>query len=148
MHTGDTIADWYAARLSGGSPPHDFARDALPAALQPDLPGGGSRVWRGDRHACDRVTAGRSLNNGAGRVSRRVVGDYLAEGFWRSANPSGVRRAGNHRRTLSAYLMVLAEHGFVIELVAEPPPGRRLAERQPRVGLPPFLAVRAELADR
>jgi hypothetical protein len=87
--------------------------------------------------------------DGPGRVRRRVVGDYLAAGFWRSANPSGVRRAGNHHRTLSAYLMVLVEHGFVIELVAEPPPDRRLAERQPRrVGLPPFLVVRAELADR
>lgn len=224
----DTIADWYAARLSAGSPLHDFARDALLAALPPDLSGArvvdlgcgegmvtravaarGATVVGIDptqrlvEHArameeneplgvtytvddgatlatladgsADWVTAGLSLNNvpdldaairsvrrvlvpggrlvftvphpcfeaphagwveAEGGVRRRLVGDYLAEGFWRSANPDGVRRAGNQHRTLSAYLMALIDHGFVVEVAAEPAP-----DRQPR--LPPFLVVRS-----
>ncbi len=77
-------------------------------------------------------------------ASRRLIGDYLVEGFWRSANPGGVRRAGNQHRTLSRYLMVLIDHGFVLELVAEPAADQRVAAEQPRrVGLPPFLLIRA-----
>ncbi|WP_371798447.1 hypothetical protein [Streptomyces sp. NBC_01707] len=52
----------------------------------------------------------------------RVVGDYLTEGFWRSVNPEGARRAGNQHRTLSTYLTALVGHGFRIEAVHEPAP--------------------------
>lgn len=74
----------------------------------------------------------------------RVVGDYLAEGFWRSDNPEGARRAGNQHRTLSTYLTALVRHGFVLEAVTEPVPSAHVAAAQPqRAGLPPFLAIRA-----
>ncbi|HZG04486.1 MAG TPA: hypothetical protein VE546_13085 [Streptomyces sp.] len=78
---------------------------------------------------------------------RRVVGDYLAEGFWRSANPAGARRAGNQHRTLSTYLTALVRHGFRIEAVDEPAPDARVAAAQPqRAGLPPFIVVHARQA--
>ncbi|MFC8720009.1 class I SAM-dependent methyltransferase [Kitasatospora sp. NPDC057198] len=81
------------------------------------------------------------------RPPRRVVGDYLAEGFWRSDNPEGARRAGNRHRTLSTYLTALVRHGFAVESVAEPPPDDRVVAAQPRrAELPPFLAVRARRA--
>ncbi|MFJ9839729.1 hypothetical protein ACIRYZ_04550 [Kitasatospora sp. NPDC101155] len=73
-----------------------------------------------------------------------MVGDYLAEGFWRSDNPQAVRRAGNHHRTLSTYLSTLLRRGFVPEAVTEPAPTAQVAAQQPqRAGLPPFLVIRA-----
>jgi ubiquinone/menaquinone biosynthesis C-methylase UbiE len=76
--------------------------------------------------------------------ARRVVGDYLAEGFWRSDNREGARRAGNQHRTLSTYLTALVRHGYALEAVTEPLPNARLAAAQPqRAHLPPFLALRA-----
>ncbi|ELP70618.1 methyltransferase domain protein [Streptomyces turgidiscabies Car8] len=72
----------------------------------------------------------------------RVVGDYFAEGFWRSANPDGARRAGNQHRMLSSYVTDLLEHGFAIESVAESTPDARVVAEQPlRAGLPPFLLI-------
>jgi hypothetical protein len=77
-------------------------------------------------------------------ASRRLIGDYLVEGFWRSANPDAVRRAGNEHRTLSHYLTALIEERFTLEIVAEPAVDQRIAAEQPcRAGLPPFLLVRA-----
>ncbi|MCM2579041.1 class I SAM-dependent methyltransferase [Streptomyces meridianus] len=76
--------------------------------------------------------------------ARRVVGDYPAEGFWRSANPRGVRRAGNQHRMLSTYLTMLIADGFAVEVVDEPAPSPGVVARQPhRAGLPPFLLVGA-----
>jgi hypothetical protein len=76
--------------------------------------------------------------------SRRVCGDYLDEGFWRSTNPEGARRAGNQHRTLSRYLMALIDQGFTLDLVAEPTADQRVEAEQPRrAGPPPFLLVRA-----
>ncbi|MDQ0904501.1 hypothetical protein QFZ22_000486 [Streptomyces canus] len=70
------------------------------------------------------------------------MGNYLAEGFWRSANPDGARRAGNQHRMLSTYVTSLLEHGFVIESVVEPAPDARVVAEQPlRAGLPPFLLM-------
>ena len=78
---------------------------------------------------------------------RRVVGDYLTEGFWRSANPEGARRAGNQHRTLSTYLTALVRHGFRLEAVDEPAPDARVAAAQTRrAGLPPFVVLRARQA--
>jgi SAM-dependent methyltransferase len=75
---------------------------------------------------------------------RRVIGTYLAEGFWRCTNPEGARRAGNQHRTLSTYVTALIGHGFTIEAMAEPAPNARLTAQQPqRAGLPPFLLVQA-----
>lgn len=72
----------------------------------------------------------------------RLIGRYAAEGPWRSA--AGVRRAGNHHRTISRYLTALIDHGFTPTLIAEPPADPRVVAEQPhRAGLPPFLLVRA-----
>ena len=75
---------------------------------------------------------------------RRLIGDYLTEGFWRSSDPEAARRAGNQHRTLSTYLTTLIAHGFTIDATAEPAPDTALAAARPhRAGLPPFLLVRA-----
>lgn len=72
----------------------------------------------------------------------RVVGDYLSEGFWRSGNPQGVRRAGNQHRQLSTYVNALIGAGFAITGLSEPVPDEALAASQPqRAALPPFLLV-------
>jgi SAM-dependent methyltransferase len=50
-------------------------------------------------------------------------GGYEAEGFWTSPehNPEGVRlRVGSSHRTLSTYLNVLLDAGFVLEHLSEP----------------------------
>lgn len=74
---------------------------------------------------------------------RRVVGDYLGEGFWRSTHPRSVRRAGNYHRTISSYTAALIGHGFVIEVLGEPAPNDRVIATTPhRAALPPFLLVR------
>ncbi|MFD5466996.1 hypothetical protein ACFWIQ_29845 [Kitasatospora sp. NPDC127059] len=73
-----------------------------------------------------------------------MVGDYLAEGFWRSTDPQAVRRAGNGHRTLSRYLTALLGAGFALEAVAEPAPTAEMTGRQAqRAGLPPFLVISA-----
>ncbi|WP_371794209.1 class I SAM-dependent methyltransferase [Streptomyces sp. NBC_01718] len=78
---------------------------------------------------------------------RRIVGDYLTEGFWRSGNPEGARRAGNQHRKLSTYLNALMRNGFTIEAVDEPAPDARVAASQPqRAGLPPFMVLQARRA--
>ena len=77
---------------------------------------------------------------------RRLIGDYLAEGFWRSPHPHSVRRAGNYHRTIITYVTALIDHGFALEVVAEPEPdGRVRATNAQRAGLPPFLLMRAAL---
>jgi len=77
-------------------------------------------------------------------AARRVVGDYLDEGFWRSSDPEAVRRAGNQHRMVSTYVNGLLEHGFAITSMAEPEPGGGVAAQQPeRAGLPPFLLLQA-----
>lgn len=77
---------------------------------------------------------------------RRVVGDYATEGFWRSTNPQGVRRAGNQHRMLSTYVSALIGNDFVLEAMAEPIPDRSVVAEQPRrAGLPPFIVIRARL---
>lgn len=81
--------------------------------------------------------------------SRRVVGEYASEGFWRSANPEGVRRAGNQHRMLGTYVAALVGQGFAVEAMSEPLPDARVAAGQPqRAGLPPFLIVQARLSGR
>lgn len=78
-----------------------------------------------------------------GRPAVSVTG-YFEERFWRSANPHGVRRAGNHHRTLGAYLNGLVRAGFVLDAVDERQPTARLAEQQPLYAeVPIFFAARA-----
>lgn len=74
----------------------------------------------------------------------RWIGDYFSERFWRSQNPHGVRRAGNHHRMLSTYLNALAENGFTVQRTEEPRASVRLATQQPEyVSVPIFFGVRS-----
>jgi ubiquinone/menaquinone biosynthesis C-methylase UbiE len=76
--------------------------------------------------------------------SGRYINEYFDERFWRSPNPNGVRRVGNHHRTLSTYLNSLIVHGFTIERTAEPRASDLLAEQQPVYRqVPIFFAARA-----
>ena len=76
-----------------------------------------------------------------------VVPEYLDERFWRSTNPEGVRRAGQHHRTLATYLNALVGAGFALQHVVEPPASERLARQQPvYVRVPIFLGARVRAA--
>jgi ubiquinone/menaquinone biosynthesis C-methylase UbiE len=78
----------------------------------------------------------------------RLVNNYFEERFWRSTNPNGVRRAGNHHRSLSVYINTLIQAGFVIATVDEPRPTQILAEQQPEYAqVPIFWATRAIATD-
>jgi ubiquinone/menaquinone biosynthesis C-methylase UbiE len=80
---------------------------------------------------------------GADGQPGRLVTDYLDERFWRSRRPQGVRRAGNHHRTLATYLNALSAAGFALERVEEPAAGALLARQQPvYAAIPIFLAAR------
>jgi SAM-dependent methyltransferase len=77
-----------------------------------------------------------------GRAAVAITG-YLDERFWRSSNPNGVRRAGNHHRTLATYLNALTRSGFVLDQVNEPRAAPLLARQQPLYSdVPIFLAGR------
>ncbi|MFD5563390.1 class I SAM-dependent methyltransferase [Kitasatospora griseola] len=142
----DTVADdsvgWVTAGLSLNHVPE---LDAALAAVRRVLTARGSLVFS-IPHPCFEAPYATWTQVTDGAV-RRVVGHYLAEGFWRSDNPQAVRRAGNQHRTLSTYLTALLRHGFVLEAVTEPAPTIQVAVQQPqRAGLPPFLVIRAHRA--
>lgn len=73
-----------------------------------------------------------------GRPAVSVSG-YFDERFWRSANPDGVRRAGNHHRTLATYLNALVLDGFALEEVDEPVATPLLARQRPLYQEVPIL---------
>jgi SAM-dependent methyltransferase len=131
--------EWVTAGLSLNNVPDLAAAvTAVRRVLAPD----GHLVFTVP-HPCFEAPQARWGDRGGGTPGR-IVGNYLAEGFWRSANPEGARRAGNQHRTLSTYVTVLVEHGFTIEGTAEPAPGARVVAEQPlRAGLPPFLLFSA-----
>jgi SAM-dependent methyltransferase len=130
----DDWADWVTAGLSLNNVP-DLG--AAIAAIRRTLAPGGGLVFTVP-HPC--FEAPHARWDGA----ERVIGRYAAEGFWRSANPHGVRRAGNHHRTISHYLSALIDHGFRLTMIAEPPADADVVAEQPRrAALPPFLLVRA-----
>lgn len=80
-----------------------------------------------------------------GRPAVTVTG-YFEERFWRSSNPQGVRRAGNHHRMLSTYLNALTGAGFRIDECREPSAGDLLARQRPLyTEVPVFFAARARL---
>ena len=94
-------------------------------------------------HPCFLTPEATTVCDAAGRPAR-VVNRYFDERFWRSANPQGVRRAGNHHRPLATYLNTLIGAGFVIDVVDEPRPAARLAEQQPEYAqVPIFWATRS-----
>ena len=133
----DDSMDWVTAGLAFNNVPDLPA--AFGAARRVLVPGGGLAFTV--PHPC--FEAPRAAWTAEGQ---RLVGDYLDEGFWRSANATGVRRAGNQHRTIASYAMGLVMCGFTIDLVAEPAPNARILAEQPRrVGLPPFLLVAARL---
>ncbi|WP_329115495.1 class I SAM-dependent methyltransferase [Streptomyces sp. NBC_01465] len=136
--------DWVTAGLALNNVP-DLAA-ALAAARRVLVPGG--RLVFIIPHPCFEAPRASWVRGEAGR-EHRLVGDYLAEGFWRSDNPEGARRAGNQHRTLSTYVAELIAHGFTIEVLAEPAPDGAVAAEQPRrASLPPFLLVQARASDR
>ena len=93
-------------------------------------------------HPCTLVPDATAATMPDGRPAVLVSG-YFHERFWRSANPRGVRRAGNHHRTLSTYLNALARAGFALEAVDEPPANEDLASQQPLYReVPIFFAAR------
>jgi hypothetical protein len=72
-----------------------------------------------------------------------VIGEYLAEGFWRSTHLQSVRRAGNYHRTIATYMTALTDHGLLLEVLAEPRPNEKVTAENPHRGaLPPFLLIR------
>ena len=93
-------------------------------------------------HPCFLVPGATPTTDGDGRPAVTLTG-YFDERFWRSSNPNGVRRAGNHHRTLSAYLNALVSAGFAVEECREPVAGALLAEQQPLYAeVPIFFAAR------
>lgn len=81
-----------------------------------------------------------------GRPAVSITG-YFDERFWRSTNPNGVRRAGNHHRMLVTYLNALTGAGFVLDECREPTAGDLLAEQQPLYAeVPIFFAARVRLS--
>jgi ubiquinone/menaquinone biosynthesis C-methylase UbiE len=97
-------------------------------------------------HPCMLMPDATTITTSDGRPARCVSG-YFDERFWRSTNPEGVRRAGNHHRTITTYLNSAIRARFVIEAVDEPQPSPLLATQQPEYTLVPiFWATRARRA--
>jgi SAM-dependent methyltransferase len=98
-------------------------------------------------HPCFLAPEAQTIEDATGRLGRWIP-DYFSERFWRSTNPQGVRRAGNHHRTLSTYLNALTECGFILQRVAEPRASSLLVSQQPEyASVPLFWAVRATKPD-
>jgi SAM-dependent methyltransferase len=130
----DDWADWVTAGLSLNNVP-DLA--AAIASIRRALIPRGQLAFTVP-HPCFEAPHARWVG------AERVIGSYSEEGFWRSANPRGVRRAGNHHRTISHYLTALIDHGFALTMIAEPPARPLVIDEQThRAALPPFLLVRA-----
>jgi SAM-dependent methyltransferase len=89
-------------------------------------------------HPCTLMPDAVRATNPDGRAALTVSG-YYDERFWRSPNPQGVRRAGNHHRTLTTYLNALVRAGFRLDAVDEPRPSPRLATQQPVYAEVPML---------
>ncbi|WP_433559371.1 class I SAM-dependent methyltransferase [Pseudonocardia xinjiangensis] len=130
----DDWADWVTAGLSLNNVPD---LNAAIASIRRALVPGGQLAFTVP-HPCFEAPHARWVG------AERVIGNYATEGFWRSANPQGVRRAGNHHRMISHYLNALIAHDFTLTMVAEPPAHPLVIAEQPqRAALPPFLLVRA-----
>jgi SAM-dependent methyltransferase len=97
-------------------------------------------------HPCFLAPNARPTTTADGRPAIEVS-EYLDERFWRSSNPDGVRRAGNHHRTLATYLNALVAAGLAIEVVEEPVATPLLAAQRPVYDrVPIFLAARTRLS--
>jgi ubiquinone/menaquinone biosynthesis C-methylase UbiE len=119
---------------------------ALSAVARVLRPGGWLAFVIG--HPCFLVPDANRTITEEGRPALTVTG-YFDERFWRSTNPSGVRRAGNHHRMLTTYLNGLVRAGFVLEESREPRADELLAAQQPvYTEVPIFFAARARKAAR
>lgn len=70
---------------------------------------------------------------------------YYTEGWWRADGPAnGLRpKVGANHRMMSTYLNALAQHGLLVEEVAEPPPDPEWMAEPPVVGaVPIYLVIR------
>jgi SAM-dependent methyltransferase len=68
---------------------------------------------------------------------------YYHEGWWLASNTGFRGKVGSSHRTLSTYLNSLADHGLVLERVAEPWPGAEWQARLPGAApVPLYLAAR------
>ena len=95
-------------------------------------------------HPCFDAPGTETLSTPGGM--RRAIGNYFAEGRWRSPHPHSVRRAGNVHRTISTYVTTVLSHGFVLRSLEEPAPSDEVLGAAPhRLGLPPFLVISATL---
>jgi len=76
---------------------------------------------------------------------RRLIGDYTAEGFWRTDEPASVRSVGWYHRTVATWLTTVAGAGFAITEVREPTGDepRRAGSGGPWSRVPRFLAFTA-----
>jgi hypothetical protein len=119
------IAAWYDQLLEAGSGPHQLALAAVHRTLRP----GGWFVFV-IGHPCFLAPDATPVTRPDGSQAVQVSG-YFDERFWRSTNPNGVRRAGNHHRTLSTYLNALTQAGFLIDQVDEPRANALLEQQQP-----------------
>ncbi|MCP5032009.1 MAG: class I SAM-dependent methyltransferase [Actinomycetia bacterium] len=96
-------------------------------------------------HPCFLVPHAQRVTIDEDRPAVTVTG-YFNERFWRSSNPNGVRRAGNHHRMLSTYLNALTRAGFDVEECQEPQASDLLARQQPLyTEVPIFFGARAQL---
>lgn len=129
---------WVTAGLALNNVPDlDAALRSVHRVLSP-----GGRLAFTVPHPCFEPPDARWARGDDGRC-RRVVGEYFTEGFWRSKNPEGARRAGNYHRKLSTYLNTMTGNGFAVDLVTEPEPTDLVRTAQPcRSAVPPFLVVR------
>jgi SAM-dependent methyltransferase len=94
-------------------------------------------------HPCFLVPDAETIPRPDGSAAVAVSG-YFEERFWRSSNPNGVRRAGNHHRMLTTYLNALIGSGFAVEAVEEPRAAPLLARERPLYSeVPIFFACRA-----
>lgn len=92
-------------------------------------------------HPCFEPPHAEWLTDESGR-SRRVVGGYFSEGFWRSTYREGVRgKVGAYHRTLSTYLNGLIDTGFAIEHLTEPTGTGPARDIRPGAGEVPWLLV-------
>lgn len=132
----DASVEWVTAALSlNNIPDLNPAFTAINRVLRP----AGHLVFTVPHPCFDAPNASSDVTQG---TLRRRVGDYLAEGFWRSGHPGSVRRAGNYHRMVSTYLRTLLATGFRIESIREPAPTPAVLESHPHRGeLPPFLLV-------
>jgi SAM-dependent methyltransferase len=129
----DSSVDLVTAGLSINNIPDLEA--ALTAAARVLVPGG--RLVFTVPHPCFEAPHATWTEDG-----HRIIGGYLDEGFWRSGNPQGVRRAGNQHRKIATYVTAMIAAGFTVTGMAEPAPGAGVAAAQPqRASLPPFLLI-------